>query len=260
MRKLLVVSAITAAIVPLLAQSASTQNDAPQPTIAALRRAGPAKGPIPRLPGGMVNLGDVAWLGGGPVAGNIETSGGLKKGELAGLMLPWAKKLMESRDVTQDPHNFCMPDVIPRVSPYPWRFVQNYTHIAPTHMFIVSEAIIHTFRQIFMDGRKHPEDLGPTWLGHSIGWWEKDTLVIDTVGFNDKAWFDSAGHPHTEQLHTTERYTRLDLGRLENKVTIDDPGAYTRPWTVTFMATATLGDEVMEFFCQENNQYGAGNK
>ena len=260
MRKLLLVSAMTAALLPLLVQPASTQNDAPEQTISALRRAGPPKGPIPRLPNGMVNLGDLAWLGGGSIAGNIETQGGLKKGELDSLMLPWAKKLKESRDVTQDPHNFCMPTVVPRVAPYPWRFVQNYTHTAPTHMFIVHEATIHTFRQIFMDGRKHPADLGPTWLGPSIGWWEKDTLVIDTVGFNDKAWFDSAGHPHTEQLHTTERYTRLDLGRLENKVTIDDPGAYTRPWTATFMATATLGDEVMEFFCQENNQYGTGNK
>jgi hypothetical protein len=260
MRKLLVACALTASCLPLLAQSASTQNDAPKPTISQLRRAGPLKGPVPRLPNGMVNLGDVAWLGGGSGGGNIETQGGLKKGELDALMLPSAKKLMASRDVTQDPHNFCLPDVIPRVAPFPWRFVQNYTHTAPTHMFIVYEAPIHTFRHIFMDGRKHPPDLAPTWLGHSIGWWEGDTLVIDTVGFNDKAWFDGAGHPHTEQLHTIERWTRLDLGRLENKVTIDDPGAYTKPWTVTFTATATAGDEVMEYICQENNQYGAGLK
>ncbi|MSO83093.1 MAG: hypothetical protein EXQ53_07330 [Acidobacteria bacterium] len=259
MRRLLVVSAVTAVYLSLLTQTALTQNAPPQQTISALRRAGPPKGPVPRLPNGMVNLGDLVWLGGGSGGGNIETQGGLKKGELDALMLPWAKALMASRDVTQDPHNFCMPDVVPRTTPFPWRFVQNYTHTAPTHLFIVNEANIHSFRQIFMDGRTHPADLGPTWYGHSIGWWEKDTLVIDTVGFNDKAWFDGAGHPHTEQLHTTERWTRLDLGRLENRVTIDDPGAYTRPWTVTFMATATPGDEVMEYICQENNQYGAGN-
>ena len=91
--------------------------------------------------------------------------------------------------------------------------------------------------------------------GHSIGHFEKDTLVIDTIGFNDKAWFDDAGRPHTEQLRTIERWTRLDAGRLENIVTIDDPGAYTRPWTVTFMATTTPGDEILEYICQENNQY-----
>ena len=242
-----------------MTHSASMQNAAPQPTISQLRRAGPPKGPIPRLPNGMVNLGDAVWLGGGSGGGDLGRSGGLKPGELDSLMQPWAKELMAKRDVTQDPHNFCMPDVVPRVAPFPYRFVQNYTHTAPTHMYIVNEANIHSFRQIFMDGRKHPEDLAPTWYGHSIGWWEKDTLVIDTVGFNDKAWFDGVGHPHTEQLHTIERWTRLDAGRMENKVTIDDPGAYTRPFTLTFMATASPGDEVMEYICQENNQYGSGN-
>ena len=123
-------------------------------------------------------------------------------------------------------------------------------------MVIVHEGNIHSFRQIFMDGRKHPPELDPTWYGHSIGWWEKDTLVIDTVGFNDKAWFDGRGTPHTEQLHTIERWTRLDLGRLENKVTIDDPGTYSKPIEVTINATTTIGDEVMEYICQDGNQYG----
>jgi hypothetical protein len=83
-------------------------------------------------------------------------------------------------------------------------------------------------RQIFMDGRKHPPEPEPTWFGHSIGSWEGDTLVIDTVGFNDKFWFDGRGHPHTEQLHTIERWTRRSLGRMTNEVTIDDPGAESR--------------------------------
>jgi hypothetical protein len=145
---------------------------------------------------------------------------------------------------------------VPRVTPFPYRFVQNYTHKAPTHMFILHEGNIHSYRQIFMDGRKHPAELDPTWYGHSIGSWEKDTLVIDTVGYNDKFWFDRRGHPHTEQLHTVERWTRLNLGEMENKVTIDDPGAYSKPFTLTFMATTTPGDELLEYICQENNQYG----
>ena len=240
---------------PLLMQSGSAQTSAPPLTISAARRLGPPKGPVPRFPNGMVMLTDVTWLGGGSRS-DIGVEGGLKKGELETLMLPWARTLMESRKETQDPHNFCMPDIVPRATPFPFRFVQDFTHIPPTHMFIVQEGNIHSFRQIFMDGRKHPDDLAPSWYGHSIGHFEKDTLVIDTVGYNDKAWFDDAGHPHTEQLHTIERWTRLDAGRLENKVTIDDPGAYSRPWEVTFMATTTPGDEILEYICQENNQYG----
>jgi hypothetical protein len=159
--------------------------------------------------------------------------------------------------VTQEPHNRCLPMGVPRVTPFPWRFVQNYTHRRPTHMFILHEGNIHSYRQIFMDGRKHPPDPDPTWYGHSIGWWEGDTLVIDTVGYNDKFWFDRRGHPHTEKLHTIERWTRKDFGHLENRITIDDPGAYAKPFTLTFTATLSPPqDELLEYICQENNQYG----
>ena len=82
-------------------------------------------------------------------------------------------------------------------------------------------------------------------------------MVIDTVGFNDKAWFDNRGTPHTEQLHTVERWTRIDKGHLATDVLIDDPGAFSRPFTVTFQSTlAQPGDELIEYICQENNQYG----
>jgi hypothetical protein len=109
-----------------------------------------------------------------------------------------------------------------------------------------------------MDGRKHPAELDPTWFGHSVGRWEnKDTLVIDTVGFNDKFWFDRKGTPHSEQLHTIERWTRPTMGTLVNTVTIEDPMYYSRPFTVSFTARLQApGDEIMEYICQENNQYG----
>jgi hypothetical protein len=120
---------------------------------------------------------------------------------------------------------------------------------------MIFEGNIHSYRQIFMDGRKHPPDLDPTWYGHSIGRWEGDTLVIDTVGFNDKFWFDFRGFPHTEQLHTIERWTRKDLGTLINEVTIEDPGAYARPFKATFTAILQPpGEELLEYICQENNQ------
>ena len=107
-----------------------------------------------------------------------------------------------------------------------------------------------------MDGRKHPDDPTPTWFGHSIGRWDGDTLVIDTIGYNDKFWFDRRGHPHTERLHTVERWTRTNFTTLVNRVTIDDPGAYTRPFTVTFTANLGRSDsEILEYICIET-QYG----
>ena len=142
--------------------------------------------------------------------------------------------------------------------PFPFRFLQHPSHTAATHIFILYEGSAHMYRQIFMDGRKHPSELDPSWFGHSIGWWEGDTLVIDTVGFNDIFWFDRAGHPHTEQLHTIERWTRKDFGNLEVKTTIDDPGAYSKPFTVTFNSVLQPGDDLLEYFCIENNQFGVG--
>ena len=124
----------------------------------------------------------------------------------------------------------------------------------PTHIFFLFEANIHSYRQIFMDGRKHPADPNPTWYGDSIGRWDGDTLVVDTVGYNDKFWFDFRGHPHTERLHTVERYTRRNYGTLVNEVTIEDPGAYARPFKVTFTAVLQPGDELIEYICNENNQ------
>jgi hypothetical protein len=244
---------VVAAQVALAAQY-EIPKDVRAPGGSTIKRTGPRTGPTPRLPDGTPDLTGV-WVGGGPV-NDLEQDGGLKPGEIDNLMLPWAKALMATRDVTQEPHNRCLPMGVPRTTPFPFRFVQNYTHQRPTHIFILQEGNIHTYRQIFMDGRKHPEDLDPTWYGHSIGTWEKDTLVIDTVGYNDKFWFDRRGHPHTEQLHTVERWTRLNMELLENRVTIDDPGAYTKPFALRFFAILSAPDELSEYICTENNQYG----
>jgi len=212
-------------------------------------------GPAPRLPDGTIDFTGL-WVGGGPVN---DIAVGLPKGEKLPL-LPKSVALMQYRaqHETEDPHLWCAPMGVPRSNPYPFRFIQNFTHKAPTHIFILQEATLHTYRQIFMDGRKHPAELDPTWFGHSIGRFEnKDTLVIDTVGYNDLFWFDRKGTPHTEQLHTIERWSRPNMGTLTNSVTIDDPGAFSKPFTVTFTAKlAAPGDELMEYFCSENNQYG----
>ncbi len=256
MKKLLFVIAIVVAAVPLLVRG----QDSDQGVGAlgqSVKRAAAPTGPAPHLPDGTIDLNGV-WVGGGPV-NDLETQGGLKKGELEALMLPWAKEQFayRAKHEEEDPHYFCMPMGVPRSTPYPFRFVQNYTDRKPTHIFQLHEGNIHTFRQIFMDGRKHPAEIDASWFGHSIGWYEGDTLVIDTVGYNDRFWMDHRGHPHSEKMHTIERWTRKDMGHLENKVTIDDPGTYTKPFTVTFNARlSNPGDEMMEYICQENNQYG----
>ncbi|HEY8521862.1 MAG TPA: hypothetical protein VIN61_17455 [Gammaproteobacteria bacterium] len=206
-------------------------------------------GPPPRLPDGTPDLTGV-WVGGGPIG---DIADGLLPGEEI-VLLPEAEALMKSRLARDDPEANCLPTGVPRIAPYPWRIVQHPPYGKPTHLFFLFEGNIHSYRQIFLDGRGHPEDLDPTWYGHSIGRWEGDTLVVETVGFNDRFWFDFKGHPHTEQLEVIERYTRTSYGTLENVITIIDPGAYAKPFTVKFTATLRPGWELMEYICNENNQ------
>jgi hypothetical protein len=203
-------------------------------------------GPAPKLADGIPDLTGV-WLGGGGSDADIANPRSLKEGSKV-VMLPWAEALVKTRQSKEDPEANCLPAGIPRGSPYPWRMVQT-----PTHYFLLFEGNIHSYRQIFMNA-KHPADPDPTWFGHSIGHWEGNTLIVDTVGFNDKFWFDYMGHPHTEKLHTIERYTRTDMGHLAIEVTIDDPGAYTQPFTTVGRAQLMVGAELLEYICQENNQ------
>jgi hypothetical protein len=153
---------------------------------------------------------------------------------------------------------------VPRVNPYPWKFAFSYTSTGLSHIYVLHETgDAGAHRVVYMDGRKHPDDLIPSWWGHSIGRWEGDTLVIDTVGYNDKFWFDSRGTPHTEKLHTIERWTRLNYGRIVNEFTLEDPGAFTKPVQLKFTGRLlrpnlkTGGGELMEFICLEDNEYGA---
>jgi hypothetical protein len=213
-----------------------------------------ANGPVPRLHDGRPDLSG-PWVGGGS-NDDIEREGGLKPGEMP--LLPWAKALRDSRKVQDEPYLYCTPMSVPRANPYPWRFLHSYTAKGPTHIFVIHEnGDEGGHRQIFMDGRAHPVAPVPTWWGHSIGRWDGDTLVIDTVGYNDKFWFDSRGTPHTEQLHTVERWTRINYGTMTHALTLDDPGAFSRPVNLAFTARVLPpGLEMMEYICTENNQYG----
>jgi len=167
---------------------------------------------------------------------------------------PWAKKVADERadgsHSREDPDANCLPQGVPRIgaAPAPWKIVQT-----PGLIVVVHEAF-SLWRQIFLDGRKLADTVSPTWLGYSTGRWEGDTLVVDSRGFNGKTWLDQVGKPTTEQLHVIERYTRKDFGHMDLEITIDDPGAYTKPWTVKQDTTLLLDTELLEFICNENNR------
>ena len=109
-----------------------------------------------------------------------------------------------------------------------------------------------TYRQIYMDGRKLEADPSPSWMGYSVGHWDGDTLVVESNGFNDRTWLDRDGHPHTEALRTTERYTRKDFGHMKTEFTLQDPKVYAKPWTVALEAQLAADTEMIEYVCNEN--------
>jgi hypothetical protein len=163
-------------------------------------------------------------------------------------MLPEADALFRKR--FEDfgagrPSEHCMPHGIPdaMIVPGPVKFVQN-----PGVTYLLYEEFNH-FRQVFTDGRDFPRDMTPAWFGYSIGKWDGDAFVVDTRGFNDQTWLDDAGHPHTDALHTTERFLRRDFGHLEAQVTIDDPKAYIKPWTISIQLAFMPDTEMIEDMC-----------
>lgn len=164
--------------------------------------------------------------------------------------LPWAAALAKERienNGKDRPHTRCLPEGFPvpgASSPFITKFVHT-----PSLLVMLFEDI-PGFRQVFLDGRGHPADPNPTWMGHSIARWEGDTLVVDTVGFNDTSWINV--YPHTEQLHMIERYRRVDFGHLENRVTFEDPGTFTKPWNMNLTWDLAPQEELIEFVCENN--------
>ncbi|MGH7441896.1 MAG: hypothetical protein ACREKE_04395, partial [bacterium] len=120
----------------------------------------------------------------------------------------------------------------------------------PKLVVLLSQGNTHSYRRFFLDGRPHNLDVEPnTWNGNSIGHWEGDTLVVDTVGFNDKTWLDSTGKPHSEALHVIERYSRPDLNHLKIGYTLEDPQAFSKPYTFERTFTRVIGRDLKEYFC-----------
>lgn len=214
--------------------------------------------PTPRLPDGTPNLGPLAdgkgyWEGGsGPLVGGADYP---PPDEIP--FRPWARAVYEYRKSTlakDDPHARCAPPGGPRqmAVPFGLQIVQ-----APStqRIYILSGGSTRPWREVYMDGRRHPEGdfLNPSYFGHSVGHWDGDTLVIDTVGFNERFWIHREGYPHTEALHLVERISRPDLMTLRYEITIDDPLAYREPWSTSWTKRWNPNEEFIEYFCQDNN-------
>jgi hypothetical protein len=152
-----------------------------------------------------------------------------------------------------DPGLNCWPAGLPMADlvPAPFKIVQT-----PRLMMVLYEADT-TFRQIFVDGRKHPDDPNPSWMGYSIGKWDGDTFVVDTIGFNDRSWLDGVGHTHSDALHIVERFTRRSLGRMTIEMTLEDPKTFVRPITVTFGLRLLPDTDLIESHCSENEKDSA---
>jgi Carboxypeptidase regulatory-like domain len=201
-----------------------------------IRKYGLQRGPAPRTREGRPDFSGV-WIG------NNDPN------PQQPAMLPWAEAATRARmaNAARDhPSAFCLPSFAFPGGSLAFEFVQT-----PTRLVTIFETA-PTYRKVYLDGRGHPKDLNPSWMGHSIGRWRGDMLVIDTVGFNDKSWIDLS--PHTEMLHVTERYRRPDKGHLEVDVAIEDPGAFLKPWTQHSTWDFAPEEDVLEYICSENNK------
>jgi hypothetical protein len=277
------IAALTATVAvgswPLGAQTAAqegqrTPGSLTPPTAQKVNR------PAPRWPDGRIKLGAPTgeqgiWQPNGrPILAEPETDPAIKDGQgrgaFSGPPFPgkpkesevpyhaWARALYRFREANLfEPHTRCKPSGGPRqfITPGGVEFVDPPDS---NQIYIIDQAGPYTFRIIYMDGRPHPKDVVPSYYGHSIGRWEGDTLVVDTIGFNERFWFERQGAPHTDRLHLIERFTRTDLNNLKIELTIDDPGAYTRTWTTGFYMRWTEGEdsETIEYVCQANNRAG----
>jgi hypothetical protein len=214
------------------------------------RQAGPPRA-VPRYTDGKLMLGGATsketgvWLP-GPVIPNPLAMKDIP-------FQPWAKGLVDSRESNElEPHTRCKPSGVARqfLTPYGVEFVE-LPELQRIYIFDIGGP--HTYRTVYMDGRSHPARPERSYYGHSIGWWDGDTLVIDTTGFNESFWWDRDGLPHTEKLHTIERFTRNDFSTMRYELTIDDPGAYTAKFSGATNLRWEAGTELFEYVCQQAN-------
>ena len=166
---------------------------------------------------------------------------------------PSADMLFKERLQSQGknaPEARCVPVGVPGINTFPTPF----KIVEMPRLLIMLYEKDTTYRQIFMDGRQLPRDPNPSFMGYSVGRWEADTLVVESVGFRDEGWLDRMGHPHSAQLHLTERFRRRDFGHLSIEITIDDPSTYATPLTYTQPAVLLPDTDLLEYYCTENEK------
>lgn len=206
------------------------------PPMQARKAPAPPSGPTPRTESNKVDFSGV-WV---PTSTVLPSDPSYQ---------PAYKAIYDARKARKgegDPERICLPDGAVRVNPLPYKIVQRENMIVE-----LWEGSTHSYRRFFLDGRQHNLDLEPeSWTGQSIGKWDGDTLVVDTIGFNDKTWLDSTGKPHSSDMHLVERYKRPDLGHLSVELTIEDPKALTKPYTFTRTFTLAPKMEIQEYVCQ----------
>ena len=213
--------------------------------------------PAPRTADGKPDFSGLWQPGGGggsaPVAGGPPLSpefGDIAAGRKEPLPYrPWALDLRKAREADngkENPDGKCLPLGMVRMHshPFPRKMIQ-----VPGLIAILYEKGVD-FRQIFTDGRALPKDPNPSFNGYSSGKWEGDTLIVESVGFRDDIWLDGAGNPISESAKVTERFRRPNFGSLEIEVTVDDPKAYTAPWTVMLKQYIALNTDLLEYFCE----------
>jgi hypothetical protein len=201
--------------------------------------------PAPRTAEGKPDLSGVWGFDGG--ASLFYIPGDLKPDEIQ----PWAREAarQQAENLFRDDEPGCFPEG-PRFNHFlalPNKIVQT-----PGLIMVMAENL--TYRQIFLDGRALPEVVTPSFMGYSVGHWEGDTLVVETIGYNDTTKLDLAGYPHTENLRVTERYRRLDVGHMEIQETFSDPAVYSRTFSVTVKATLVPDTELLEYVCAQNEK------
>jgi hypothetical protein len=241
----------------------------------APRRAAVPAAPAPRWPDGKIRLGPPPGKTGywGAASSQVLINSGAAKVPMSddGLLvniadadkiapfLPWSKAIFEVRQrrfLRDDPYSKCMPQGGPRQfqSANGFQFVEQKEL---NRILVLQGGGNRNWRVIYTDGRPvgSPAEAVPTYYGSSVGRWEKDTLVVESVGYNEKFWLTSSGLPHTEQLKLTERFTRTDLNTLRYEVIVDDPRTYSKPWTGGWTIQWVPDQEIQEYFCEDNADF-----
>jgi len=192
-------------------------------------------GPAPRTPDGKPDLNGV-WVAEATPERPV--------------MTPWALMVLEDRyknNMKDYPYSVCLPPR-PTLGAGLWLVMHNRTHLVTVY------ELSPNYRQVFLDGRPHPTDPDATWMGHSIGTWEGDTLLVDSIGFNDRTWLE-AFLPHTTKLHIRERWTRTTMGSMTVELMHEDPETFEKPWKVVLTLFLAPDEDLLENLCNENNKF-----